>query len=123
MNTPGSNSARSGEQLRGNEQNQQNLPRGSVNSSALLEEIRRLGFVKNELELYLDTHPDCKVALDYYYQTVDALKSLMDEYHATNSPLIAAESRGGTSWAWVDAPWPWHRAEDNVNGGTEEERQ
>ena len=46
----------------------------------LAEKIRALGFVKAEIELYLDTHPDCIIALDYYHRTVDELKRLVEEY-------------------------------------------
>ena len=76
-------------------------------SRPLLERIRELAFVKNELELYLDTHPNCSVALDYYKQTVNALKSLTEEYENTSAPLTAMGVTGET-WTWTDTPWPWH---------------
>ena len=76
--------------------------------SSLLEEIRQLGFVKAELELYLDTHPTCKVAIDYYHRTTDALAALMEKYHAEGgNPLLAAGSIDGDVWKWVEMPWPW----------------
>ena len=86
--------------------------------SELREKIRELGFVKVELELYLDTHPTCKVALDYYYKTVDALASLMEEYHAKGgNPLVASGSVDTESWSWVNMPWPWHNT-DNMTGNS-----
>ena len=93
------------------------------NSTArgLLEKIRSLSFVKAELELYLDTHPRCKVALDYYYQTVDALKKYTEEYQAKYGPLVAMDSVGTEEWAWVKEPWPWHRDSDIMNGKWMEE--
>ena len=42
----------------------------------LMRKIAALGFVKTELELYLDTHPTCQAALDMYHKTVDELKAL-----------------------------------------------
>ena len=84
--------------------------------SELLEKIRQLSFVKAELELYLDTHPRCKVALDYYYQTIDALKKYIDEFEAKYGPLIAAGSQGTERWTWVDGHWPWHREADILSG-------
>ena len=82
----------------------------------LMEKIRSLSFVKTELELYLDTHPRCKVALDYYYQTLDALNNLAEEYQAKYGPIVAAGSTGSEEWAWVKEPWPWHRDSDIMNG-------
>lgn len=85
------------------------------NGRELLERIRSLSFVKAELELYLDTHPKCKVALDYYYQTVDALTKLVDEYQAKYGPLTAMGTNNTEMWTWASAPWPWHRDSDKMN--------
>lgn len=79
----------------------------NVNNGSLLEQIRALSFVKVELELYLDTHPECAQALDYYTQTVNALDALIEEYNNTNGPLFASGSAGADSWTWVKGPWPW----------------
>lgn len=89
----------------------------SASSRELLERIRQLSFVKVELELYLDTHPRCKVALDYYYQTVDALTKYTDEYQAKYAPLTAMGSTGTEEWAWVKEPWPWQRDSDVMKNG------
>ena len=89
---------------------------GNGTHRELMEQIRSLSFVKSELELYLDTHPRCKVALDYYYQTVDALNKLIEEHHAKFGPLVAAGSTGTEEWAWVKEPWPWHREADIMSG-------
>ncbi len=92
--------------------------RGANNAAlaSLLEEIRQLSFVKTELELYLDTHPTCKVAIDYYHRTIDALSELMERYHAAGgNPLVAAGSVDTENWSWVNMPWPWHNT-DNMNG-------
>ena len=49
-----------------------------MNREELLRKIQELSFVKCELELFLDTHPQCTVALDNYTDTVNALKKLTD---------------------------------------------
>lgn len=79
----------------------------SNNKAALLEEIRALSFVKTELELYLDTHPECPTALDYYNQTVNALKRYKEEYETNYAPLFAESGAVNGKWRWVDKPWPW----------------
>lgn len=78
----------------------------------LAEQVRQLDFVKRELELYLDTHPNCRTALDYYYQTVQALNRLTEEYHNTYGPLVAAGANDPEHWTWTDTPWPWQQAGD-----------
>lgn len=96
------------------------MPGGKGNGKMLsddpLEAIRELSFVKVELELYLDTHPSCKVALDYYHRTVDALSKLMAEYQAGGTPIVAAGSIDNNVWTWVKEPWPWQRLEDITEG-------
>ena len=84
-------------------------------AGSLMEQIRQLSFVKAELELYLDTHPTCPTALDYYYQTVSALKRLVEEYENTVGPITAAGSMSQSEWTWVKEPWPWQRPEDVNN--------
>ena len=78
----------------------------------LAERIRELTFVQKELELYLDTHPDCSTALDYYYQTMSALRDLTDEYEAKVGPMTSRGVMADQGWTWVNEPWPWQREGD-----------
>jgi spore coat protein JB len=78
----------------------------------LATKIQELSFVQKELELYLDTHPGCKTALDYYYQTVEALDSLTEEYEAKYAPLTSRGVMTEQGWTWVNEPWPWQRSGD-----------
>ena len=88
----------------------------SLNGDALLEEIRALGFVKVELELFLDTHPGCQTALDYYHKTLEALRALTEKYESTVGPLTASGVTNTERWTWVDSPWPWQKGNGAVNG-------
>ncbi len=112
-NTSGGENRISGQDIRTRVTNFDNLDK-----ETLLKKIQELRFVKVELELYLDTHPNCRVALDYYYQTLDALRDLYERYSAFGAPLFASEVQGDT-WSWVDKPWPWHRP-DSIKGRGEE---
>ena len=76
-------------------------------ADAMLQEIRELSFVKTELELYLDTHPNCHTALDYYHRTTDALNDLMMKYQSMVGPLRAEGVVSNDNWTWVNTPWPW----------------
>jgi spore coat protein JB len=68
-----------------------------------------------ELELYLDTHPNCRTALDYYHRTVEALESLMTKYHNEQGPLRAEGVVSDDTWTWVKEPWPWQAGNGAVN--------
>ena len=92
-------------------------PGGTPLRGSLADQIRALCFVKVELELYLDTHPECRTALDYYYQTVEELKRLTEEYENTVGPLTAMGNVSTDKWHWVDGPWPWQQAGDFMREG------
>ncbi len=79
----------------------------NVNNDSLLEQIRALSFVKTELELFLDTHPNCKTALDYYHQTIESLGALREKYQNTVGPMFAAGVVSTDKWTWTEMPWPW----------------
>ena len=80
--------------------------------SDLATRIQELTFVQKELELYLDTHPNCKTALDYYYQTIEALKALAEEHEAKYGPLTSKGVMTEHGWTWINEPWPWQRSGD-----------
>lgn len=78
----------------------------------LLKRIQALAFAKTETELYLDAHPGCAAALEYYKSVTDELKRLMEEYENT-AMLIRQENEWGERWSWVDKPWPWQLGEED----------
>lgn len=74
----------------------------------LMHHIDALGFVKGELELYLDAYPDCQKALADYRDTLAMLTAATAEYERRFAPLFASSGAMGNSWSWVKSPWPWH---------------
>ena len=101
-----------------------NTPMQNVaGQSDLMRKIQELSLVKTELELYLDTHPTCKTALDYYYQTVAALQRFVEEYNNTNGPIVAMDSMDTERWSWTDTPWPWHNGEITAVPNCRKERR
>ena len=82
----------------------------AMTKDALLRKIQELSFAKVECELFLDTHPDCRQALDYYHRLIDELGAYVMEYENAYGPLTAAASIGD-KWTWVDGPWPWQLSE------------
>lgn len=85
---------------------------GGARGDELMNKIRELCFVKAELELYLDTHPRCRTALDYYYKTLTELEKMREEYRNTVGPITADDVVSQDKWTWVEMPWPWMRSGD-----------
>ena len=84
-----------------------------MGKEALLKKIQALSFAKVETELYLDTHPESKSALDYYRGVLNQLDAAMTEYQNKYGPLFA-EGVVGDRWSWVEGAWPWQLdTEDN----------
>ena len=46
----------------------------------LMRRIHALSFAMTEAQLFLDTHPECRDALDYYRRLGDDLDTVMIEY-------------------------------------------
>ena len=84
-----------------------------MNKSELMRRIQELSFVKTETELFLDTHPTCRQALDYFHKIVGELDMALTEYQNKYGPIVA-EGSGIDRWSWIDGPWPWQN--DNGNG-------
>ena len=53
----------------------------------MLDKIRAVGFAMHEAALFLDTHPDCPAALDYFTEARDELARLTAEYEGSFGPL------------------------------------
>ena len=85
------------------------------NQEALLRKIQGLSFCKVETELYLDTHPECKRALEYYREILKELDNSMTEYHNSYGPLFA-EGVIGDKWTWVEGKWPWQLNDMTMEG-------
>lgn len=75
-------------------------------------ELMALSFALNDLNLYLDTHPEDQDTIKLYNSIVNKRKVLADTYQAMFGPLIAWQYSGSNEkWDWVDDPWPWQRKE------------
>ncbi len=82
-------------------------PKVKSEKEALLLFIQKSGFAAHDMNLYLDTHPDCKTAtelLNYYNkQYEDAIKRYQEKY----GPLNVNHTTFTTPFAWSTTSWPW----------------
>ena len=74
----------------------------------LMDWINVVSFVVDDVKLFLDTHPGCEEALEYFEefrkQRVEALK----EYAKYYGPLTLDTAYTPEEyWCWIQEPWPW----------------
>jgi len=69
--------------------------------------IQQLSFAVNEVTLYLDTHPHCRQAIQYYKKHRDALKEAVSLYEEKYGPMTMYGINSCDNWTWVHDQWPW----------------
>lgn len=78
--------------------------------AGMLKRLQEMEFVAIELNLYLDTHPCDKEAINDYNCAVERIRKLKKEYEDEYGPLMHF-GHGGYSnknkWTWLNEPWPW----------------
>ena len=84
----------------------------SKEKNELMMKIQKLAFAKVEAEQFLDTHPECRAALEYFKEVVKNLKAATEEYSLKYSP-IASSDVSGEEWSWADGKWPWHTGKED----------
>ena len=76
-----------------------------------LTELQTMGFVIQELALYLDTHRDDKEALEIYRSFQKMYEKGRMEYERMCGPLTHKSIVEG-EYKWLDDPWPWEYAKN-----------
>ena len=72
-----------------------------------LEYIMMLGFCRDDMGLYLDTHPDDKRAMEYFNQCVDLYEKAKATYEQQFGPLNMDRGVMGDSFIWNQTRQPW----------------
>lgn len=81
-----------------------------------LKRVQMYSFCMTEATLYLDTHPTCKQALEYFKQMRIAYEKAYDEYVRKYGPLKASDvDCDAQEWTWIKGPWPWMNEEVKKN--------
>ena len=77
----------------------------------LLTRLQICDFVLLETNIFLDSHPDNKDALDYFKRYNELRKEIAAEYMEKYGPITAKDSKTTDTWTWIDMPWPWQNTE------------
>ena len=78
----------------------------SNDKERLLYQVMAYSFAINDLNLYLDLHPENKGMLDLFKKYVKEEKELCNEYVNKYGPLEVNEVKG-QKFDWINSPWPW----------------
>ena len=78
----------------------------------LLTAVQMYDFYLYDLQLYLDTHPDCKEALKLFKEYSEKSRKAKELYAEKYGPLTADQCVSADRFSWVSDPWPWERSAD-----------
>lgn len=78
------------------------------NQKHMLTAIMAETFAAVDMNLFLDTHPDEKRALADFFEIIERLENLKNQYEKKYGPLNSFSlTDGEQSWRWIEEPWPW----------------
>ena len=80
---------------------------GSTLPSTPLVELQALEFV-------LDTHPDDTEAFELFKQYSAMEQSAKAAYEAKFGPITKTSAAAGSSYRWLQDPWPWNYGQNEV---------
>lgn len=72
----------------------------------LLREIQAVDFTVYDLSLFLNTHPECRRALEDHNRFVQRSKQLKSTYEQRYGPL-RLDSVSQFPYRYINDPWPW----------------
>jgi len=73
----------------------------------LLKQIVASEFMKQDLHLFLNTHPMDKEAISKYNYFVIESRGLREKYEMNYGMLSETNSLSPYPWQWLNNPWPW----------------
>ncbi len=75
----------------------------------LLYKIQAYDFALVDVGEFLNTHPNCKGALNYYKKYQRLYKQALADYTARYGALCSKDVTSCDSWTWAEEAWPWQK--------------
>lgn len=82
----------------------------NISKKELMMMIQQYSFALVECNLFLDSHPNNREALEYFEKVKRMLAECTEAYEENYGPLTVFGS-SGEPWQWVSTPWPWEMSE------------
>lgn len=83
------------------------------NREMMLQELMEVDFRMKDLQLYLDTHPECAAAVEEYNAAANKYMAMKQHFEKMYGPLtLSGKDDFTTPWQWVQSPWPWENTEN-----------
>lgn len=79
----------------------------NMNRDKLMLLVQKANFAMYDVKLFLDTHPNCQEALDYYHEVKKIRDKAWNEYTENYGPLSGEDVVNEEYWDWAKNPWPW----------------
>ena len=76
---------------------------------AKLLAVQQADFALYDALLFLDTHPECSQALEYYRNAKQNYFQAASEYENLYGPLSRRTAGGNTCFNWLSQPMPWEK--------------
>jgi len=76
--------------------------------NSLMKEIMAYTFAAHEWNLYLNTHPTDRMALEMFRRMADKAAELKKKYAEKFGPIVAEDVDSTHEWTWVCDPWTWN---------------
>lgn len=75
----------------------------------LMERINIASFAVDDVKLFLDTHPCCEEALEFFEKYQHERNCALTEYAKYYGPLTidTLDANACDRWTWINEPWPW----------------
>lgn len=78
-----------------------------MNKQELLDKVQETGFALYDTALFLDSHPDDKLALDFFAENQMLYMQYRNEYENNYGPLTFYATDTSKGWTWTQGSWPW----------------
>lgn len=78
-----------------------------MKKNELMKKIQETAFALTDTSLFLDSHPNCRLALSFFADTKEKYDAYVAEYESNYGPLIMYNTDVSKGWGWIQSPWPW----------------
>ncbi|MBR5614564.1 MAG: spore coat protein CotJB [Clostridia bacterium] len=73
----------------------------------LMKQIMEYSFAAHDWNLYLNTHPNDRMALRFFKEMSKKAMELKKIYAEKYGPITVSDVNNDQEWTWINEPWPW----------------